>query len=83
MKHIALAGLCCMLGLLTASPAWAADADKPAAEKKARSEKKNKPAALRLNAPGGSGETTAERSARLQRECRGRPNAGACSGHTD
>ncbi len=32
--------------------------------------------------PGGSSETPAERSARLKRECKGRPDAGACSGHT-
>ena len=32
--------------------------------------------------PGGSGETPAERSARLKRECKGRPDAGACSGYT-
>ena len=30
----------------------------------------------------GSGETTKERSSRLQRECRGRVNAGACAGYT-
>ena len=30
----------------------------------------------------GSAETTKERSARLQRECRGRVNAGACAGYT-
>lgn len=29
---------------------------------------------------GGSGETFKERERRLQRECRGRPNAGACLG---
>lgn len=29
---------------------------------------------------GGSGETVKERERRLQRECRGRPNAGACLG---
>ena len=28
----------------------------------------------------GSGETTAERERRLTRECKGRPNAGACEG---
>lgn len=28
-----------------------------------------------------SSETTAERDRRLQRECRGRPNAGACLGY--
>lgn len=29
----------------------------------------------------GSGETTAERDRRLLRECKGRPNAGACLGY--
>ncbi len=29
----------------------------------------------------GSAESQAERDKRLQRECRGRPNAGACEGH--
>lgn len=32
--------------------------------------------------PGGSGETASERAARLKRECKGRPNAGACTGYT-
>ena len=30
----------------------------------------------------GSAETTAERDRRLKRECKGRPNAGACLGYT-
>lgn len=30
----------------------------------------------------GSAESTAERDRRLRRECRGRPNAGACLGYT-
>jgi hypothetical protein len=29
----------------------------------------------------GRGETTAQREKRLRRECRGRPNAGACLGY--
>jgi hypothetical protein len=29
----------------------------------------------------GSGETPAERGARLKRECKGLPNAGACTGY--
>jgi hypothetical protein len=29
-----------------------------------------------------SGETVTDRERRLARECRGRPNAGACAGHT-
>ncbi len=33
-----------------------------------------------IDAP--SGESPAARRARLKRECRGRPNAGACLGHT-
>lgn len=31
----------------------------------------------------GPGETRAERDKRLQRECRGRPNAGACEGYAN
>lgn len=30
----------------------------------------------------GSGETTQERDRRLLRECKGRPNSGACMGYT-
>jgi hypothetical protein len=30
----------------------------------------------------GSGESTTERDRRLLRECKGRPNAGACAGYT-
>ncbi len=30
----------------------------------------------------GYGETRAERDKRLQRECRGKPNAGACEGYS-
>lgn len=32
-------------------------------------------------ATGGSGETQAQRDRRLKRECKGRPNAGACLGY--
>lgn len=39
------------------------------------------PASVRfIDAP--SSEKPAARRARLQRECKGRPNAGACLGHT-
>jgi len=31
--------------------------------------------------PSGSEESAADRAKRLKRECRGRPNAGACLGH--
>jgi hypothetical protein len=80
----ALWGLCIMW-VCTAAP-WAAAANpevKAKEQPKAKAEKKQKPPSLKLTAPGGSAETAAERRARLQRECKGRPNAGACTGHTD
>lgn len=61
-------------------------ADAGAAKKESKQAPKKAPkqaAAPRANAAGGSGETTAERQARLRRECKGRPNAGACTGYTD
>ena len=58
----------------------------PAAGSKSEAPKTDGKAAPRSPAPkvrpGGSGETPAERSARLKRECKGRPDAGACSGYT-
>jgi len=75
----------CVMWACALAP-WAAAADKEVKAKeqpKAKAEKKQKPPSLQLTAPGGSAETAAERRARLQRECKGRPNAGACTGHTD
>jgi hypothetical protein len=45
--------------------------------------KRDKPAAVKIKKgqPTGSGETRAERDRRLTRECKGRPNAGACLGY--
>ncbi len=58
----------------------------PAAGSRSEAPKTDGKAAPRSPAPkvrpGGSGETPAERSARLKRECKGRPDAGACSGYT-
>lgn len=56
--------------------------DKPKKSKDNKKDGKAKNAQMKLTAPGGSAETPAERSARLRRECKGRPNAGACSGYT-
>lgn len=53
----------------------ASGAKKPAQKKTSRPPKV-------LSSPG-SGETRAERTARLRRECKGMPNAGACTGMTD
>ena len=74
------------LGLLAAPHAnWAADnftavtgADKPAKAKKPKQAKAPKPAGDK-----GSGENKAERDKRLLRECRGKPNAGACEGYAN
>ena len=63
--------------------AEAASSDKPKKSKDDKKDSKTKSAPMKLTAPGGSGEAPAERSARLRRECKGRPNAGACSGYTD
>lgn len=75
----------CALGLLMPLGAFSADkAERMAtdpASKKAKA--KNKAAGSKLVMPGGSGESASERSARLRRECKGRPNAGACTGYTD
>jgi hypothetical protein len=50
---------------------------KKSAKKSAHKTKVSKPVYVR-----GSEETTGERSARLQRECKGGVNAGACAGYT-
>jgi hypothetical protein len=56
----------------------AADASSPQKSSKKSSQKSSAPKVL----PSGSGETPAQRAARLKRECKGMPNAGACTGYT-
>lgn len=51
-------------------------AEKSTATKKTRQGQAPKPATDK-----GSGENKAERDKRMLRECRGRPNAGACEGY--
>ncbi len=74
----------CLIGV-TPAP-WAADnftattgADKPAKTKMAKKPKQAK--APKPAGDKGSGENKAERDKRLLRECRGKPNAGACEGY--
>ncbi|HSV53813.1 MAG TPA: hypothetical protein VLJ57_16975 [Burkholderiaceae bacterium] len=73
-------------GLCALALAWSATA--PAALAKTREDKPAYVSAAKSKRPGkvkfdnGSGESTAERERRLLRECRGRPNAGACLGYT-
>ena len=50
--------------------------EKPAKAKKAQAAKAPKPPTDK-----GSAESKSERDKRLLRECRGRPNAGACEGY--
>jgi hypothetical protein len=70
-----------LLACALAFPAEAADRPKkPKAEKAARSQA-NQPGKVSF-AEAPSHENAAARAKRLQRECRGRPNAGACMGHT-
>lgn len=68
MKHAVIALLC----VLAAQTVVASDTPK-------------KPKAARQASvkvvPSPSHESTAERDRRLKRECRGRPNAGACMGY--
>ena len=78
----ALAVSALLLGsLLAAGPAHAArgqgaQADAPQTQRTTR-HRVSRPRQVQ----GGSGETNAERDRRLNRECRGLPNAGACLGY--
>jgi hypothetical protein len=51
------------------------------AEKNAKAPKPKKGKAPKVKGDKGSGESKSERDKRLLRECRGRPNAGACEGY--
>lgn len=78
----ALAAAALLLGcLLAAAPAHAARAQDTQADapQPPRSTRHRVPRPRQVQ--GGSGETTAERDRRLNRECRGLPNAGACLGY--
>ncbi len=69
---IPLSAACLTLGLLTALPALAKNEDGGAPKRKAAAPK---------FIPNSSQESARERERRLLRECKGRPNAGACSGY--
>ena len=75
---------CTLAGILAcalAAPASAATADTTAPAAPTPGPKVRKKHATKLIFDPGSGETRAERERRLTRECRGRPNAGACLGY--
>jgi predicted small lipoprotein YifL len=68
---------CFVSGILALPyPAVAAD-DKPKSTKPAPKKKVAKPKFI-----DDTGETQKQRDKRLTRECKGRPNAGACAGYT-
>ncbi|MDO8769492.1 MAG: hypothetical protein Q7K57_12470 [Burkholderiaceae bacterium] len=71
LTRILLVGLCLGVTLTSTSPAFAAKKKKAVAHRVAKA-KQDK----------GSAESTKEREHRLLRECKGRPNAGACEGFT-
>lgn len=59
--------------------ASAGEASKSSPAEGRKSKEQARPA--RVVVQPGSGETPAERAARLKRECKGLPNAGACTGY--
>lgn len=90
MSAVLVAALIAFGGALTPPPASAAAANGAAAtvqprhlkaQHKAKKAAKAHPPRQRVKFDKGSGETAAERDRRLQRECKGRPNAGACLGY--
>ena len=71
-----IALLCAAALLCMGADATETKARKPHATQAANAKKVG-----RIKFEKGSGETRAERDRRLQRECRGLPNAGACLGY--
>ena len=91
MERVALSAACILLlalcGPLQAQAVASAAGDQGSDRRAAAATKKTDrqaPSGSRQPKllPGGSSETPAERSARLRRECKGRPDAGACTGYT-
>jgi len=75
-RYLAL-GLACALLAGTNVPSQAAPAKKESSAANAK-----KKSAMPTFIPSSSQETRQERERRLLRECKGRPNAGSCSGFT-
>lgn len=76
----ALLSACLSVALLGASGAANAERTKPAP---ATSQEVKKKGSVKIkHQRSASEESTAERERRLYRECKGRPNAGACLGFT-
>ena len=78
MRAPALTTLC-LAAFLLATPLLHAAAAKPSDSTPAAPKKK---AGMPKFIPNSSHESARERERRLLRECKGRPNAGACAGYT-
>jgi hypothetical protein len=65
----------------TASPATAGTLSPPETPPKPAKAKKKSTKTNTVKYEKGSAESTSERDRRLYRECKGRPNAGACMGY--
>ena len=76
-----------MTGALAANGAGAQtqpapEGDKPAKSKSKKAAKSGAAGGGKVTIIPGSGETPAQRTARLKRECKGAVDAGACTGYT-
>ena len=84
--HRLLTGFACGLWLLAMAPtADAGPASKPGSKSSTRAgTKRVRPAGPKVTYANGDSEAQRQRreGARLRRECKGRPNAGACLGYT-
>lgn len=81
-RCLATAILCTFLSIALPSTSVAASAERKKATSDVSQEVKKKGSVNIKHQPSPSEEGTAERERRLYRECRGRPNAGACLGFT-
>ncbi|MDR2335005.1 MAG: hypothetical protein LBE61_16185 [Burkholderiaceae bacterium] len=74
-------GILAVMAAIAGTPAAQAAARHPSGSKSISGGKTSSTVKIKEHR-GHAGETPAERDKRLYRECRGLPNAGACSGYT-
>lgn len=78
----ALLGVALSAGHVNAQTTPVQEGDKPAKSKSKSKKAAKAGSGSKAKFLQGSGETPAERTARLKRECKGAVDAGACSGYT-
>lgn len=74
-------GILAVMAAIAGTPSTQAAAPRPSGSKSTPASKSSGTVKIKEHS-GHAGETPAERDKRLYRECRGLPNAGACSGYT-